>query len=338
DGPRIATLSCSDGHQRPDPLFRRRLRPVRPPRAVRATPRPARTLSLRRAAERSGAYDARPLRQGPARPRHGLRAHRRRPPAVEGARHPLRHARARAALVDLRALRRAADRGARLVLRSRGAQSLSHLRQARQLSLAEPRRARAFLGVASGGGGGRGLLGRLGEHDDAILAVDLAVSGADLQRARARAAAPGERALLERREKRRVAGQHAELAGEARNRDLVDVGVERRALRREHLELHGPYAASRMRRSPFATASSMVPTMWNAASGRLSCLPSRISLKPRMVSLSSTYLPSAPVNALATSNGCDRKRWMRRARPTSALSSSESSSMPRMAMMSWSSL
>jgi low temperature requirement protein LtrA len=45
-----------------------------------------------------------------------------------------------------------------------------------------------------------------------------------------------------------------------------------------------------------------------------------------------------PVNCSATKNGCDRKRWILRARLTMSLSSSESSSMPRIAMMSCSSL
>ena len=57
-----------------------------------------------------------------------------------------------------------------------------------------------------------------------------------------------------------------------------------------------------------------------------------------MVSLSETYLPGEPVNTSATKNGCDRKRWILRARDTVSLSVSDSSSMPRMAMMSFSSL
>ena len=51
-----------------------------------------------------------------------------------------------------------------------------------------------------------------------------------------------------------------------------------------------------------------------------------------------TNLPGMPVNTSATWNGCDRKRWILRARLTVSLSSSESSSMPRMAMMSCSDL
>ena len=69
-----------------------------------------------------------------------------------------------------------------------------------------------------------------------------------------------------------------------------------------------------------------------------SCSPSTISLKLRTVSATGTYSPERPVNCSATKNGCERKRWILRARETVCLSSSESSSMPRMAMMSWSSL
>ncbi len=81
----------------------------------------------------------------------------------------------------------------------------------------------------------------------------------------------------------------------------------------------------------------MGPTIRKADSGRSACLPSMISLKPRMVSFSGTYLPSMPVNCSATEKGWDRKRWIFRARETVSLSSSLSSSMPMMAMMSCSS-
>lgn len=46
----------------------------------------------------------------------------------------------------------------------------------------------------------------------------------------------------------------------------------------------------------------------------------------------------APVKISATWKGCERKRSILRARATVILSSSESSSMPRMAMMSCSAL
>ena len=54
--------------------------------------------------------------------------------------------------------------------------------------------------------------------------------------------------------------------------------------------------------------------------------------------VSGTNTPSWPVNCLATNIGWDRNRSIRRARWTVTLSSSDSSSMPRMAMMSWSSV
>ena len=61
-------------------------------------------------------------------------------------------------------------------------------------------------------------------------------------------------------------------------------------------------------------------------------------LEERTVSSSWTNLPGMPVNTSATWNGWERKRWILRARATVSLSSSESSSMPRMAMMSCSDL
>jgi hypothetical protein len=46
------------------------------------------------------------------------------------------------------------------------------------------------------------------------------------------------------------------------------------------------------------------------------------------------HAPGVPVNTSATVKGWERKRWILRARATVILSSSLSSSMPRMAMMS----
>src|SRR5260370_607919 len=51
-----------------------------------------------------------------------------------------------------------------------------------------------------------------------------------------------------------------------------------------------------------------------------------------------TYLPGRPVNCSATKNGCERNLWILRARVTVSLASSDSSSMPRMALMSCRSL
>jgi len=72
--------------------------------------------------------------------------------------------------------------------------------------------------------------------------------------------------------------------------------------------------------------------------GKLSYSPLTIPLNPLIVSLSVTYLPFSPVNTSATLKGCDKKRWIFRARATASLSSGDSSSMPSMAMISRNSL
>jgi len=58
-------------------------------------------------------------------------------------------------------------------------------------------------------------------------------------------------------------------------------------------------------------------------------------LKEAIVSLIGTYTPGRPVNTSPTKKGWLMKRCSRRARLTVALSSSDSSSTPRIAMMSW---
>jgi len=60
--------------------------------------------------------------------------------------------------------------------------------------------------------------------------------------------------------------------------------------------------------------------------------------KASTVSVSGTVEPTTPVNFSAMYVFCERNCWMRRARATTVLSSSDSSSTPRIAMMSWSSL
>src|SRR5262249_51954864 len=86
------------------------------------------------------------------------------------------------------------------------------------------------------------------------------------------------------------------------------------------------------------STSSIPPVMKNACSGMESYLPAATALNEAMVSLSGTNTPGWPVNCSATNMGCDRNRSIRRARLTVTWSSSDSSSMPRMAMMSCSSL
>src|SRR5205814_144321 len=124
----------------------------------------------------------------------------------------------------------------------------------------------------------------------------------------------------------------------ARGRDdHVHVVGEDGALGRHDLEPYRHQPAFAIC-SAFSRACSIVPTLKKACSGRSSCLPSSTSLKLRTVSATFTYTPSRPVNCLATNNGCARNRWILRARATRTLSSSESSSTPRIAMMSWRSL
>ena len=59
-----------------------------------------------------------------------------------------------------------------------------------------------------------------------------------------------------------------------------------------------------------------------------------ITISGAMVSAKLTYLPGEPVNTSATKNGCDKKRSILRARATTSLSSSESSSKPKIAIIS----
>lgn len=121
----------------------------------------------------------------------------------------------------------------------------------------------------------------------------------------------------------------AELLRSVGKNDLTFAGLERSYKRNmpckyrkitvnssggEHLRLIGILIAVRRRYCQhksvhnhilpaFATASSIVPTKRNADSGRSSCLPSRISLKPLIVSERGTYIPGKPVNFSETWNG-----------------------------------
>merc|ERR1711994_272671 len=47
-----------------------------------------------------------------------------------------------------------------------------------------------------------------------------------------------------------------------------------------------------------------------------------------------TSFPAWPVNTSATWKGCERKRWILRARATVSLSSSDNSSIPKIAIIS----
>src|SRR5690606_1408551 len=99
---------------------------------------------------------------------------------------------------------------------------------------------------------------------------------------------------------------------------------------------HAPSSLSM--RCWFSSTMSIPPTLKKAHSVMWSNSLSQMPLKPSMVSLSGTSEPSTPVNCFARWVFCERNCWMRRARDTITLSSSESSSTPSIAMMSCSSL
>ena len=61
-------------------------------------------------------------------------------------------------------------------------------------------------------------------------------------------------------------------------------------------------------------------------------------VKPLIVCSKLTYLPGEPVKISATKNGCDKKRSTLRARATVKRSSSDNSSIPKIAIISCNSL
>src|ERR1019366_7628506 len=137
-------------------------------------------------------------------------------------------------------------------------------------------------------------------------------------------------------QQRLVVCEQADRADRRTGREHLDLLVEDLPLRGEDLG-DKPGARHQSAWAAASTTCSIRPLRKNALSGRSSCLPSISSAKPRIVSAIGTYSPGVPVNCSATENGCERNRSTLRARWTVTLSSSESSSMPRIAMMSWSS-
>src|SRR6202000_1716873 len=103
-----------------------------------------------------------------------------------------------------------------------------------------------------------------------------------------------------------------------------------RPVRQQQLDVEGSHERSSS--LAFFSTSSIPPHMKNACSGTWSYLPSVIALNEEMVSSSGTNSPGMPVNCSATYIGCDRKRSIRLARCTVTRSSSDNSSMPRIAM------
>src|SRR3954453_3321382 len=160
---------------------------------------------------------------------------------------------------------------------------------------------------------GKTLLVHFGEaakHDDLLVAAAVGGDGQD--------------ARPDRGHHRRVAGEHAQITLHAGDVDLIDLAGEGEFFRGDEIEVesgHGivlrmasgewrvvrkemasnysplpiryspSYAASAASFLPFSTASSMVPTMKKACSGRWSYLPSQMARKPLMVSARSTNLP-----------------------------------------------
>ena len=61
-------------------------------------------------------------------------------------------------------------------------------------------------------------------------------------------------------------------------------------------------------------------------------------LKPLIVCSKETYLPGEPVKISATKNGCDKNLSIYLARATTSLSSSDNSSIPKIAIISCNSL
>ena len=127
-------------------------------------------------------------------------------------------------------------------------------------------------------------------------------------------------------------GQHHALAAA-----LIELTAGSRDVEDEAVHQASPPFSSASLSAAFLRASSRVPTLKKAHSGRSSHLPSTMAAKPLTVSASGTYLPGRPVKFSATEKGWDRNFCSLRARVTVSLSSSPSSSMPRMAMMSCSS-
>src|SRR5581483_5928287 len=122
---------------------------------------------------------------------------------------------------------------------------------------------------------------------------------------------------------RRVTRQDTQAAFRAGQLHFHHAVADQLPLRRHHHQLQG-----------FGKHLAYTPAFIFSAFS----IASTISWNPRTVSSIFTYLPSRPVNCAATNIGCGRNFSIFRARATVSLSSSESSSIPRIAMMSCKSL
>ena len=155
-------------------------------------------------------------------------------------------------------------------------------------------------------------------------------------------------AECERRQQRRMARQDAELALAARRvaphrprrRRTVDCAVTMVTCSVARCDmtcapsLHCYASAARARQRPRS-----VPAMIEVDLGDVVVLALEDLLEAaNRVLAARLYVPGRPVNASPTMNGCEKNCSILRARATVSLSSSESSSTPRMAMMSCRSL
>src|SRR5680860_1250816 len=180
--------------------------------------------------------------------------------------------------------------------------------------------------------GSLGSAGAVGEHGELVVA-ELQEAAVNLEGVLTGGALDAHRRVGELQQRRLVAGQDADLTFDAAGVDLVGLAVVQPLLRRHDRHAHDRHQDSR-RRLAFAMTSSTPPTMENACSGYSSRSPLMSASKDSIVSDSGTLTPGEPVNCSATKKAWEKKRCTLRARCTVSLSSSVSSSMPRMAMMS----
>src|SRR5690606_15447622 len=177
----------------------------------------------------------------------------------------------------------------------------------------------------------------LGQADHPV-AIHCAEARVDVRAAvLALSRADQDRAVGQHAHQRRVPGHDPGLTVEGTQHHLRRLAFPDVASRGDHRHVEGrhDYLASF---AALRSTSSIPPHMKNACSGMWSYSPSASDLKDAMVSSTGTNDPGWPVKASATNMFWLRNRWIRRARLTRILSSSESSSIPRIAMMSWRSL
>src|SRR6202034_2866037 len=162
-----------------------------------------------------------------------------------------------------------------------------------------------------------------GQVHDAVLLLHADLAGHDLA------------------DQRGVTVEDGQPPGRGPQHDGCRLARQQGALRSDDLHPEGAHRHQALSPSSvraFSRTDSTPPTFKKACSGMLSRSPFTTASKDSTVSSTGTNTPLAPVKTSATKNGCDKKRWIFLARSTVTRSSSESSSRPRIAMMSCSSL